>query len=272
MTPRTHGTAALAALSMLLLAAGPAWAAPQILGLVASNGMPTPLSCADGQCSGLVNSFCLQFARPSPDDGSAYSLLPGGGITILGLRADGSSFRLAGAGLVTLRSRAGFSAVTVSVPESALRKIGAVSASVEVEALTAALPVAVAGDSDPETQADIDQATGALRQLAQSTFEAPGQRSDAARIVTFAIDSLPATGPASRVGRETAWKKTASIAEQAGVDPQALAAASSIYEGCGAASAFAGCLERARQDLMSTLEFEFQSESVVAPEPNAGGS
>lgn len=176
MTPRTHATAALAALSMLLLAAGPAWAAPQILGLVASNGMPTPLSCADGQCSGLVNSFCLQFARPSPDDGSAYSLLPGGGITILGLRADGSSFRLAGAGLVTLRSRAGFSAVTVSVPESALRKIGAVSASVEVEALTAALPVAVAGDSDPETQADIDQATGALRQLAQSTFEAPGQK------------------------------------------------------------------------------------------------
>jgi len=272
MTLRIHATAALAALSMLLLAGGRAEAAPQILGLVASNGMPTPHGCADGQCSGLVNSFCLQFARPSPDDGSAYSLIPSSGIAIVGQRADGSTFRLAADGLVTIHSRAGFSAVIVSLPESELRKIGAVSASIEVAPLTAALPVAIAGDSDPQTQAEIDQATGALRELAQSTFEAPGEGSDAARIVTFAIDSLAATGPASREGRQTAWKKTAALAVKAGVDPQGMAAASDIYEGCSAASAFAGCLERARQDLMSTLEFEFQGVSVREPEADAGGS
>ena len=60
----------VAAIVLVGLLAGRAEAAPQILGLVASNGMPTPLHCQDGLCTGLLASFCLQEARSGPENGT----------------------------------------------------------------------------------------------------------------------------------------------------------------------------------------------------------
>src|SRR5215470_15743874 len=96
---------AFLALSFLLLAGGgAAQAAPQILGIVASNGLPTPLSCSDGYCSAYLASFCLQEARYAPNSGSEYHLAPGGRLTLLARLAGGRSIRLHGAGLLTIRT------------------------------------------------------------------------------------------------------------------------------------------------------------------------
>jgi len=154
-------------ISMLVLAVPCAQAAPQALGLEASNGIPTPLRCEAGLCSGVVSSFCLQFGRPSPGPGSDYSLAEGGGITLVGQRANGSAIRLSADSLVTIRSRSGFSSVTISVPDSQLRTMGVVKAAIEIAPLTSVLPVAIAGDSDPQTLAEIAYATGPQRRLAQ---------------------------------------------------------------------------------------------------------
>ena len=45
-----------AAVALICFAAGRAEAAPQILGLVASNGMLTPLQCRDRLCVGYLAS------------------------------------------------------------------------------------------------------------------------------------------------------------------------------------------------------------------------
>ena len=54
-----------------LVIGGRASAAPQILGLLATNA-PTPLTCNDGICSAQFSAFCLQQHRKSPTAGTAY--------------------------------------------------------------------------------------------------------------------------------------------------------------------------------------------------------
>ena len=57
------------AIATLSFATPRAEAAPQILGLVASNGLPVPMRCEAGDCTALLASFCLQEARDAPEDG-----------------------------------------------------------------------------------------------------------------------------------------------------------------------------------------------------------
>jgi hypothetical protein len=280
MTRTVHPLVLLTALFMLILAAQRAEAAPQVLGLVASNGVPTPLRCEDGQCSGFVNSFCLQFSRPSPRADDQYRLGQGGGIILVGQRVDGSTIRLAAGGLVGIRSGANFSSVTVSLPESQLTAIGAVAATLEVAPLTSVVPVAVAGDSDPQTPDEIDYATGTQRRLAQSTFETSGLNTDEVRIIALVVNGLPADEPTSQGGREAVWKKVVTSVPTAALDPQAFVVASRIYQNCATAvdsrtaSALRTCMDQAQQDLIGTLEFEFQGQSAVghAFDEGAGGS
>ena len=276
MTHKNRPMALLSVLSMLVFAPQRAEAAPQALGLTASDGVPTPLRCAAGLCSGFVNSFCLQFGRPSPKPDAEYRLAPGGGVILVGQRVDGSTIRLAAGSLVGIRSRNGFSSVTISLPQSQLEAIGVVMAAIEIAPLTSVLPVATAGDSDPQTPEEIDYATGIQRRLAQSTFETPGQKSGAAKVIALVINSLPTDEPTSQMGREAVWKKAVMSAASAPLDPQGFVAASRIYQNCGTAvdfrtaSSLSTCMEQAEQDLMGALEFELEGQSAVGDMPDEG--
>ena len=280
MMRKACGMVPLITFSLLAFVAQRAEAAPQILGLVASNGVPTPLRCENSVCSGFISSFCLQFDRPSPTPDSEYHLAPGSGITVIGRRADGSAMRLAAGSLVTILSHAGFSSVTISLPEGRLKAIGAVTAAIEIAPLTSVMPVAMAGDSNPQTPAEIDYATNTQRRLAQSTFETTSQTSDAAKLTTLVINSLPADEPTSQVGREAVWTNAVNQAAGAPLDPQGLAIASGIFQRCGAAvdsrtaSALGVCLEQAQQDFVNAMEFELQGRNAAGPthDEDAGGS
>src|SRR5215467_13585767 len=190
----------LFALPFLLLAGGAAEAAPQILGVVASNGLPTPLSCDDGYCSAYLASFCLQEARYAPNSGSEYHLAPGGRLTLLARLADGRSLRLDGAALLTLRTRSGFTTLKVSLPQARLAALGVTSAAVEVGPGTTVLPRSYAGDPDPQTGEEVAAATGTLRRLAAKTFDGAGETADTARLIQLVINRLsdqPATAEAA---------------------------------------------------------------------------
>ncbi len=97
----------LAAIAMAALASGRAQAAPQILGLMASNGMPTPLHCRDGLCTGSFASFCLQEAREAPADGQDYRLAPGGQLVLNAAAADGLHLQLQAGEFAIVRGRDG---------------------------------------------------------------------------------------------------------------------------------------------------------------------
>lgn len=256
-----------------------AQAAPQILGLVASNGVPTPLRCEDGLCSGFVSSFCLQPGRPSPKIDSEYRLAPGGGLTLIARRADGSSIRMPGENLVAVRSRIGFSSVTLSLPEERLKALGAVSAAIEIAPLTSVLPVAVAGDGDPQSSEDIAYATGTRRRIAQRSFETPGEASDAARLAALVINSLPADEPRAQASRQAIWEKALMLAAGAPLDPMGIAEAAGMYRECGAAAdahaavTLKACMEMHQAGLIGALELDQAAGAPVrSVDDGAGGS
>ena len=191
----------LAFIALGAFAAPNGQAASQILGLVASNGLPTPLQCQDGSCSGHFSSFCLQEARPAPSADSEYALAPGGSLTLIATMADGSQARLPGNGLLSLRTMIGFTSIRISLPEAKLKALGAVSVAVEVAPMTSAMPVPVANDVNPQTREEIAFATGAMRHLAQAAFEDRNGTADAARLSSLVINALP---PMSRRRRRAA--------------------------------------------------------------------
>jgi hypothetical protein len=275
---RRLGTGAALAAGLWLLGTS-AEAAPQILGLVASNGDPTQLRCEGGLCSGFVSSFCLQAGRPSPKIVSEYHLAPGGGLTLIARRADGSSIRLPGEDLVAVRSRIGFSSVTLSLPETRLKALGAVSAAIEVAPLTSVLPVPVAGDGNPQTAADIAYATGVQRRIAQRSFETPGEASDAARLAALVINSLPPDEPKAEASRQAIWGKALMLAAGSPLDPQGIAEAARMYRNCGAAVdahtavTLKSCMEMHQAGLIGALELDQPTGAPVrSVDDGAGGS
>ncbi len=256
-----------------------AQAAPQILGLVASNGVPTPLSCEDGLCSGFVSSFCLQAGRPSPKVDSEYRLAPAGGLTLIARRADGSSIRLPGEDLVAVRSRIGFSSVTLSLPEARLKALGAVSAAIEVAPLTSVLPVPVAGDGNPQTAADIAFATGVQRRIAERSFETPGEASDAAKLAALVINSLPPVEPKADASRRAVWEKALMLAAGSPLDPQGIAEAAGMYRNCAeavdahTAVTLKSCMEMHQAGLIGALELDQATGGPLrSVDDGAGGS
>ena len=245
----------LSVLALTALLAGPAQAATQILGLVASNGLPTPLHCEAGTCRAIVNAFCLQWERPAPALNGEYELAPGGGLTVIARRADGSVIRFSGEGLVTIRTHAGFTLVAISLPEERFKALGVVSAAVEVAPFTSILPVPAADDPDPQTPEDIAQATGPIRRLAAGVFDRPGEDSDAARVVGLLINELP---PASQaVAVDDLLHGIVTTLGPGRIGDQAVAAAERIVEGCRSfpanGNALDFCLEIQQHGLLGSL-------------------
>jgi hypothetical protein len=257
----------LAALALPALIAARAEAAPQALGLVASNGLPTPLQCRDGVCSGFFSSFCLQQYRPAPLVYAEYRLAPGGGLTLLATRADGSRIKLPADGLVTFRTRIDFSSVIISISEDRLKALGAVSAAIEVAPLTTVLPVPVAGDPNPQSAEEIAYVTGPLRRMAQASFEDRGEGRDQARVVTLVVNSLPAQEPRTEAGRQSVWDKAMALVAGLPLDQAAVAGAENMYRSCGAAVDARAtpdlrlCLELRQTDLMSSFNRSFWDRS-----------
>jgi hypothetical protein len=197
---------ALAAL--LLPAATPAQAAPQILGLVAT-AEPVPLQCDGGQCTAFLSAFCLQKKRLLPDLRTAYRPAPGSGVTLVLTAGDGATRRLDASGLVEFRTAYGYTAVRVELAQGALAAWAPVSVAIEVGPRAALLPVPIAGDPDPLSDEEIALATGPWRLAAQAVFEGGSAAAGAARTTARLANALPASGDIAAHRRQEFWDRIA---------------------------------------------------------------
>jgi len=258
-----HILAATAIIATAAFTSPGAQAASQVLGLVASNGLPTPLQCEDGVCAGHFSSFCLQQGRPAPSANSEYSLAPGGSLTLILTQADGRQTRLPGNEFLSLRSLIGFTSVRVSLPEAKLKAMGAVAAAVEVAPMTSIIPAAVAGDPDPQSAEEIAYATGTMRHLAEGTFEKRGAAADAARLSSLLINVLPSDEPQTQQGRDAVWTALLAAPAAQALSPGGIAQAHGIYHACeisvASKSSFSlkACLEMRHADLMAVTNRDF---------------
>ena len=216
----------------LLLATGGAAAAAQLLGLVASNGMPTRLDCSGGECSGYFGSFCMQPGRESPSRGSPYEVV-GGAISLRATMADGSERVLDAAPYVQILAHNQYSAVRIVLPSGGIAAMRAVSVAIEVGANVTVAPVPQSGDLDPQTPEEIALGVGPLREAGALAFDRPGRLADATRIVSSLINELPKIGgEETRAMRDGLWQQAAAAPEVAMATPEGQALARSVYEGC----------------------------------------
>ena len=252
------------------LLVGLAWsgaeAAPQVLGLVASNGAPTPLVCQGVECSAHFSTFCLQEARNAPSRGQPYAVAPGSSLTLVVTTKDGRTVRLPGENFLKIGTLIGFTSVKIALPEASLRELGGVAARVEVGPLASIVPVAEPNDPDPQAADELALATGPVRKAAFASFEKPGEASDAARVTNLLINALPEDGQDEAIARDRLWERTVDSKMLAGLTPTGAVAAKRIYESCRISidsrsmSTMRNCLELHHADLMALTNHRFWKE------------
>ena len=195
-----------AAVPLMAFALSPAQAAPQILGLIAS-AAPIPMTCTGGTCTAELSSVCLQQHRPTPPTGTVYRPAQGTQITLTVTRADGAVRRLPIAAALDFVSLRQFSAVRISLPEATVRRLGSGAAAVSVGRMASLIPVAVAGDPDPLSAAEIARYTGPLRAAAEQAFARDSARVDATRILNRMVNRLPERSTAGIEAMPALWRQ-----------------------------------------------------------------
>ena len=187
---------------------GVAWAAPQIMGLLAT-AEPAPMQCSDGQCTALLSAFCLQEKRLLPDLDSAYLPAGKGQVFLIATAADGRTTRMEAGGLVEFRSRYGYTAIEARLSLDRLTEIPPATLALEVTPRAALLPVAKAGDQDPLTEQEIATATGPWRLAAEAIMERNSKGVTGARTAMRLINALPIAGDIDPGEREHLWRRLA---------------------------------------------------------------
>ncbi|MDZ4736874.1 MAG: hypothetical protein SGJ07_11075 [Rhodospirillaceae bacterium] len=244
----------------------PAAASPQVLGLMASSGLPVPLTCQSGECTAHLSTFCLQEARDAPSHGQSYQLAEGSRMTIVVERHDGSYTRLEGSDLARMTALVGFTSVRIAIPTATIAALDGARAWIEVAPRASLIPVAEAGDFNPQSEAEIALATGAYRDAAALRFEAPGMTGDAARLTNLLINSLPPGQREDDVTRDGLWMQTVTADMTAQVTDEGLAKAKELYNYCrmsseaGTALTMRDCLTLRHADLMGEENREFWKE------------
>ena len=263
------GLAVGVAAAAFVIGIGTAAAAPQILGIVASNGSPTPLVCDEVNCGALFSAFCLQEARPAPFAGQEYSVALGGNMTLIASTASGQTIRLPAQDYVRITSRIGFTSVQVAVPFSRMAELGATDLQIEVGPNVSLLPVAVAGDVEPQTTDEIEYATTVMREVAAKRFDTHNASSDAARIASVFINVLPARGQESARTRGALWATLANDPVLADATPEGLAMAKDMYHSCQisvetrSTYSMRYCLELRHADLQASSNHQFWKDTAA---------
>jgi hypothetical protein len=221
---------AIGGLSIGLVAASPARADPQVLGVVASLE-PQPLVCDDSGCRVELTAFCLEQLRKNPLPGQAYRPAEDADIALLGIRADGSRVTLPAAPYLHFTTERGFTAIEARLDKATLDALGLTGAAVVVGQQVSLLPEPAVGDPEPQSPEEIAIATGPSRKTAVQYFDQPGEETDALRVANAMINSLPqGYRRADSDGSLWAAPQVASISAK--VDPAGLAEAAKMHADC----------------------------------------
>lgn len=239
---------------------GTALAAPQVLGLTASNG-PVPFTCDDADCTALAGTFCLQRERTIPAWGTPYVASHPDRLTLALLTRDGRIVKLAGGAWVRFAAYNGYSMVRMTVPRSLLAAGDATAVALEIGPGISLVPTPRAGDADPQSADEIALATGPMRIAAAHYLDRPSTGIDAARLVTALVGALPERRTIHD-DYSAVWQTTITAELTDGLDPAALSSAHSAYDRCRDQPELRQCLMSRHRDLMQRDNARYWDESA----------
>jgi hypothetical protein len=232
-----------------LLGGSSALAAPQILGVMASS-TPVPLLCDKKECSAVIGTFCLQRDRDIPRYGTPYGLANGEQVTLHVATATGDIRTLPGEAWLSFTGYSGYSTARMVLPRAALAELGGGAVAVTIGPGVSLVPLAQAGDANPQSAQEISTATGALRIAAGRYLDRPTVQADAARLVMALINGLPE----SRTIRDDfsgLWQETITEKLTSGMTSgAAVPLAKRVYQRCDQEPNPRGCLVGHHRELM----------------------
>jgi hypothetical protein len=242
--------------------ASPAGAAPQVLGMMASSD-PIPFTCNDRECYALVGSFCLQRDRDVPGFGEPYEPNFTERLKLsLTDSAGNISTMTASDVALSVHSHSTYTMVRVSLARSELDRVNATAVAMQIEPGISLVPLAHAGDPDPQTPQEIALATGPMRIAASRFLDAPSVNADTARLVAALVNGLPE----SRTIHDDylgAWNRVVTESVRQKTDPEVLERAEDSFRAC--AQYYEGslrqCLLSHHQQMMIPENREFWDET-----------
>ena len=223
------GVAALVA-TFIVFVGGIAQAAPQGLGLIATNG-GVELKCRGDTCYAELSTFCLQSNRYSPARGTRYEIA-GGGVRLLGMDDAGHDVELSASNRLTFESLRSHVAVKVSLPRGELRRSAVDRIRIVVDVDTALLPLAQAGDPNPHTPLEAEMLVGTLRKTGSDIVDRNPDRMIAARTTSYMINALPAEVRGNHGAGAEVWQSAQRMLKRAGASPKAWRMMAYAYEFC----------------------------------------
>ncbi len=224
----TRTAVAVAAL-IAALSATQAVAAPQALGVVATDEA-LPMQCVDGECTTILSAFCLQKDRKPPAHGTAYLPVDNDALTVVVRSRAGETIRLPSEGLVRFATYRGYNAIKASLDETRLAALDPVAVSVEVGPRATMTAVPRADDTDPMSEEEVALITGPLRAAGEAIFERAGEKPDAARLIGAAVNIVSADDDTVAAAGPETWRKVA--ARGAGLSDAGVVKARSLFQGC----------------------------------------
>jgi len=204
-------------------------AAPQALGLVATNG-GVPLICRNGDCSAEFSSFCLQEERRTPVSGTLYRLVGSGELRLIGETLTGERMTLDPARYLKLTSVRAYISVKLSMLEADVARLGLRRVEVEVGKNVAMAPTPTLNDPNPQSETDLALASGPLRQLGGYVIDRDPDRMEAARITNRMVNRLLDSDRPGPAARRDLWKDA--VAGSADAAPEARGMAQNVFRYC----------------------------------------
>jgi hypothetical protein len=219
-----------ATMLMALVQAGPAAAAPQILGLLTTS-TAQPLFCEDGNCQAVLTSYCLQPDRRNPWAGYPYQRASNLGLEMVAQTRDGRQVRQPLPAAFKFVANEPVASVIVKVDQSYLQQNDFARVSIEVTEGAALLPVVKADDPRPLTKAEIALATGPGKKLGSTFFE-DGPMWGQSRLLAALMSPLPERQQVASSTRQNLWDRAIDPALEKLVGPAEVLRARTILESC----------------------------------------
>jgi len=145
-------------------------AAPQVLAVLASE-TGVPFICIDGTCKAELTAFCLQEHRDPPLPGAKYRPAEAHSFTLAITTATGERIGIPATDIVDFVATRGFTSALAVLPESVVRGMKGVSASIVIDKYASLLPVPEPGDDNPLTREEVAAASGMLRRVGANVVD-----------------------------------------------------------------------------------------------------
>lgn len=254
---------ALCSASVLVgaLWAGAVQAAPQILAIAATT-VDIPMQCDHRQCIVELSSICLQEFRASPMAGTEYYIANDKSLEITGVSSQGRRIRLPANIGIKITAMRGHNGVRVTLPRAAAQPFKATQLTVAVPPEIALVPVARKGDPNPQSELDIELASGPFRKLADKIAHRDDTRRAAAELVNLTINRLDVSGRSSIETREAALAGIQKLDTRTGFSPASRQQADKLVRQCFNETmvgyqSFRQCLGSAHDQLIGKINTKY---------------